>query len=282
MKRLIFMAFVAIASVTNVWGQKYPDGYLTSETYPSYDFVPSPPSLTSGEFAYDFYHYQMGRNLRELDGVSEQAIFDEAAKLYQVFDESVIGINLSYETTPEILLLCERAVSDASTSNTTVKKKFQRIRPFATFNDPSLKPETDEEEAKTFSYPSGHSTRGYVFALVLCNLIPEKTSDIMDRAQYYAYNRVICGHHWKSDTDASLLLSAALFANIVGTEDYQQQLKKAREEYQNLKNSSVGVRHTTTVEHTASSSQAYTTNGTPATENSRGVIIQNGQKNLRQ
>ena len=32
-----------------------------------------------------------------------------------------------------------------------------------------------------------------------------------------------------------LLLSAALFANIVGTEAFQQQLQKAREEYRNLK-----------------------------------------------
>ena len=148
MKKIFLMAVVAIATVTNVWGQKYPDGYLTSETYPSYDFIPEPPLVTSGEFAYDFYHYQMGRHLREHDGVSEQAI-------------------------------------------------------------------ADEEEAKTFSYPSGHSTRGYMFGLVLCTVMPEKTSDILDRAQYYAYNRVICGHHWKSDTDASLMLAAALFANIV-------------------------------------------------------------------
>ena len=182
MKKLFLMAVIAIATVTNAWGQNFPDGFLTSETYPSYDFIFAPPSLTSGEFAYDFYHYQMGRTLREIDGVSEQAISDEAAQLYQVFDESVIGFNLSYETTPEILLLCERAVTDAMKGNTTVKKKFQRIRPFATFHDLSLKPETDDEEAKTFSYPSGHSTRGYMFALVLCTVMPEKTSEILDRA----------------------------------------------------------------------------------------------------
>jgi len=33
----------------------------------------------------------------------------------------------------------------------------------------------------------------------------------MDRAQAYAMNRVICGHHWKSDTDASLLLAATIY-----------------------------------------------------------------------
>ena len=73
------------------------------------------------------------------------------------------------------------------------------------------------------------------FALALCTVVPEHTSEIMLRAQYYALNRVVCGHHWKSDIDASLLLASAMFANIVCTDEYQQQLVKAREEYKRVK-----------------------------------------------
>ena len=91
---------------------------------------------------------------------------------------------------------------------------------------------------------------------------------------------MICGHHWKSDTDASLLLCSALFANVVATEAFQQQLQKARAEYQNLKSGAANVPQAKTVEHPTASSQAYTTNGTPATAGSRGVIIQNGRKAL--
>ena len=75
--------------------------------------------------------------------------------------------------------------------------------------------------------------------------------------------------------------SSALFANVVCTEAYQQQLKKARDEYQNLKNGTVSVPQAKIVEHPAASSQAYTTNGTAATDSSRGIIIQNGRKALR-
>ena len=46
---------------------------------------------------------------------------------------------------------------------------------------------------------------------------------------------MVCGHHWKSDIDASLLLASAMFANIVCTDEYQQQLVKAREEYKRIK-----------------------------------------------
>ncbi|MBR1547457.1 MAG: phosphatase PAP2 family protein [Prevotella sp.] len=278
MKRTSLLAIIAIAAVANVWGQSFPDPYL-KDGLSDYNFILPPPSLTSGEFAYDFYHYQHGREMREMENVSEQALSDESAHLYAVFNKEVIGIDLSYETTPEIIELCERAVSDAVKGNTTVKKIYQRIRPFATFNDASLKPETDEEEAKTFSYPSGHSSRGYMYALALCTVMPENTTPIMLRAENYAYNRVICGHHWKSDTDASLLLASGIFANIVCTDEYQAQLKLAREEYQKLKDGTVSVPQTKIVQHPATQ-KAYTTSGTPATDSSRGIIIKDGQKTV--
>ena len=182
------------------------------------------------------------------------------------------------ETTPEIILLCDRAVSDASIANTTVKKKYQRVRPFATFKEESLKPWTDDEEAKTLSYPSGHSTRGYMFALALCTVAPEHTTEIMLRAQAYAINRVICGHHWKTDIDASLLLAATMFANVVCTDEYQAQLKKARAEYQSLTGGGTRIIAPTTNAASRSAAiydmQGYQLNAKP----DNGVYIQNGQK----
>ena len=144
-------------------------------------------------------------------------------------------------TTPEIIRLCERAASDANKANSTVKDEYQRIRPFVTFEEPSLNPDNDASKGESYSYPSGHASRGYAFALALCTVAPEHTSDIMLRAQYYALNRVVCGHHWKSDIDASLLLASAMFANIVCTDEYQQQLVKAREEYKRVKEEQVSA-----------------------------------------
>jgi predicted RNA-binding Zn-ribbon protein involved in translation (DUF1610 family) len=42
---------------------------------------------------------------------------------------------MSPETTPEIILLCERAVTDVSSANTTVKNIYQSVRPLATFKE---------------------------------------------------------------------------------------------------------------------------------------------------
>ena len=231
-----FLTAVAVFVSINSWAQFLPAGYLTDETRPKdYAFILPPPSSTGGEYANDVYYYQWGRDKRANEELSEQALTDESASLYRVFDEETIGITLNRRTTPEIIRLCERAASDANKANSTVKDEYQRVRPFVAFQEPSLNPGADAEKAESFSYPSGHASRGYAFALALCTVVPECTSQIMLRAEYYALNRVVCGHHWKSDIDASLLLASAMFANIVCTDEYQQQLVKAREEYKRVK-----------------------------------------------
>jgi acid phosphatase (class A) len=277
----IFLVALAIVVVTNVWGQnKFADPYMTDEQRPNgLKWLPDPPKLTGADFTYDFYYYQWGRDQREDKKVSEQALFDERAPLDSVY-ERILKIDLGKETAPEIYLLCERAVSDVHAANKEVKNVWQRTRPFAQFKEPSLKPWEDEEEASTFSYPSGHSSRGWMYAFVLSTVAPEFAEELFARARSYALNRVICGHHWKSDVDASLMLAAGIFAAIVCTDAYQQQLVKARAEYEQIRKGMTNVPKATIVQHPAGT-PAYTINGTPATESSRGIIIQNGQKTLR-
>lgn len=280
MKKILLMA-MAIVTVTSVWAQsKFPEGYLTDETRPNgLRWLPAPPKLTGADFTYDFYYYQWGRDMRENETVSEQALYDESASLDDVY-EGILGVKLTDETTPEIITLLQRAVSDAHAANKKVKDEWKRVRPFAQFKEPSLKPEEDEEEAGTYSYPSGHSSRGWISAFVFATLAPDLAEDFFCRAREYALNRVICGHHWKTDVDASLMLAAGIFATIVCTDAYQAQLAKARAEYKKIKSGTVGVPQAKIVQHPASQ-QAYTTSGTPATESSRGIIIQNGQKTVK-
>ena len=246
--RVFFISIFALFSVVTAWAQ-FPDPYLTDENRPDgTKWLPDPPSMVGGEFANDFYFYQWGKTQRE-GIIGEQALWDESAELYQVFSDAM-GITLSYSDTPEILLLAEASTSDAYAANKKAKNYYQRRRPFVKFNEPSLKPEEDETEALEYSYPSGHSSRGWMFALVLSTVAPEKTEMLMERGRQYAINRVICGHHWKSDIDASLMLIAGIFANVVVTEAYQQQLVKARAEYKSIIDGATGI---TTPQRTAES-----------------------------
>lgn len=281
MKKNIFLALVALSLSVNVIADDFRAPFLDQSLTedPSYGiWIPDPPKLTSGAFSDDFYYYQWGLEQRTVTGVADIAIYDESAPLEEVFGE-VMQIPLSRETTPEIMLLCERATADAHEANKMLKNKYQRIRPFATFKDESLIPETDEEEAATFSYPSGHSSRGYMFALVLGALDPAMAPLLMKRATLYAQNRVICGHHWKSDIEASLLLTAGVFSMVVGTEGFQEQFKKARAEYEQIKAS---TRMDAPRSATASGSATiYDMQGRRLNaEPKKGMYIQDGQKHV--
>lgn len=161
--------------------------------------------------------------------------------------------------------LAERATADVQKANTIIKNKYQRKRSFAQFNGPSLKPWTDDEEASTFSFPSGHSSRGWMFALVLSTVAPDHIEALLGRAAEYAHNRVICGHHWKTDIDASALLAAGIFAAVVSSDAYQQQLVKAREEYKRLIGEETDILSTRT--ESESIAKIYRLDGTPATSN---------------
>lgn len=281
MKKILMMAAAAMMAAINGWAQQYTEPYLTDETRPNgLLWLPEPPSLTSAEFTYDFYYYQQGRVLREQDALSELALSDESAPLSDVFSEA-LDINLSYETTPEILQLVERATNDAHKANSVVKNHYKRVRPFAQFKEASLKPETDEEEASTYSYPSGHSSRGWMFALVLASVAPECAEQLFDRALNYANNRVVCGHHWKSDTDASLMLAAGIFATVVSTDEYRAQLVKAREEYLRLKGDPTAVRSARTRAATGSAA-VYDMQGRrlDTAPTAPGIYISEGQKKI--
>lgn len=205
------------------------------------------------------------------------ALEDESAQLGDVFSQA-IGINLSRENTPEIMLLAERATADVQSANVLIKNHYQRVRPFAQFKEPSLKPWTDEEEASTYSYPSGHSSRGWMFAFVLASIAPECAEALFERALIYANNRVICGHHWKTDIDASLLLASGVFATVVSSDEYRAQMVKARQEYLRLKNDPSAVPSAKKCD--TDSKVVYDLQGRrlDTAPSAPGVYIANGQK----
>ena len=229
----LLVAILTLCGVNQVRAQ-YPDPFFSDDTRPNaLYFLYDPPvnsTTPEGEFYNDWWFYEWGKTQREYS----YAVWDEDAELMSeeelgVYND-VVGIEIG-DKVPEIILLAQRAVSDAARANKVAKNHYQRMRPFAFYGEPSITPDRDEHLAQTWSYPSGHSARGWMFALVLCSVAPERAEAIAVRANAFAMNRVICGHHWKSDIDAGKALATVLFAAISGTQEYQEQLQKARAEY---------------------------------------------------
>ena len=212
----------------------YPDPFLTDETRPDgIYFLPKPLEVTDPAFCNDFYYYQWGKQQRNTP-FGEQAKKDGPMELFEAFSEA-FGMTIHPGLTPEIDNLAGGAASDAHAANRRVKNYYQRMRPFVQFAEPSLVKETEEEEGKDYSYPSGHATRGYVYAMTLALIEPDSANVLMKRAYEYALGRVVAGYHYKSDIDASAILAASVMGALAGNERFKNQLEKAKAEYAQLK-----------------------------------------------
>lgn len=230
---------------------QYPGPFLTEETRPNgICFLPEPPEKAKdtirGCFYNDWWYYQWGKDVRD-----DYAVRDEGLELLNdegegVFND-IIGLEMG-EKAPEILRLAQAATSDVHAATKTLKKHYRCMRPFAFFGEPSITPDQDEELAREWAYPSGHAARGWMFAYVLSQVAPERANDLALRANAYAMNRVVFGHHWKSDVDAGQMLAAVIFSAVSATDAYQKQLKKARKEYKRIKQSK-GVQNDSLRQH---------------------------------
>ena len=161
------------------------------------------------------------------------AAIDEVIETTKAFSPAA-GFLISHEETPEIYKLVEGARRDARVINRQAKDYFRRTRPFIHFKEPSLIPIYDAEYSTSYSYPSGHSVRGYIYAMTLALVVPDSSEALIARAEEYALNRVICGRHWKSDIDASLVEATVIMSRLLSNTAFTAQLKEARKEYARL------------------------------------------------
>lgn len=207
--------------------------FLTPQERPDpMKFIAAPPAFESRDFDNDTYYYQIGKEQRTTPR-GAQAALDEIQWMSKAFSEAA-GFQIDPDVCPEIFKLVEGAKKDANDVNKDAKDYYHRQRPFVYFGEPSLVPEYDAGYAESWSYPSGHTIRGWVYAFTLAHVVPDSTEALIRRAQEYAINRVICGRHYKSDIDAALVEATAVMCRLASNAAFQAQLVRAREEYDKL------------------------------------------------
>lgn len=228
---LLFLA--GISAATEAQEEKKLKSFLNDDELPDgVLFLPGPPAEGSVDYDNDLSYYQWGKQQRNTPA-GKQAAIDEDSWTSTAFSPAV-GFTIGPKETPEIFKLAEGARKDGNDTNKRIKNYYKRQRPFAHFNEPSLVTKNDEQERNTYSYPSGHSVRGWVYAMTLALCVPDSTEALMRRARQYALNRVICGRHYKSDVDASQTVATAVFCRLVANKAFQKQLKKAQKEYRRM------------------------------------------------
>jgi len=158
-----------------------------------------------------------------------QALADNAIDPFAAFD-SVLGANFTAANFPATLAVLTRAGRAAGYAGDPVKFRDQRPRPFVT--DSSITPCIEDTPAlrASFSYPSGHASLGFAWALVLAELAPSHVDAIIERGRDFTWSRVVCGVHYPSDVEAGRTVAAAAVARLHADPDFQRELAAARAE----------------------------------------------------
>ena len=130
---------------------------------------------------------------------------------------------------PKTEALFKEVEAEAKTVTDNAKNQFKAPRPYHVA--PQRFPHSIEHEDPThYSYPSGHSTRGTVFAALLAELFPEKRSALFKKGRETGWLRVIGGVHFPSDVLAGRVLGQALAKEFLRSEKFQADLAAARTE----------------------------------------------------
>jgi acid phosphatase (class A) len=187
--------------------------------------IPPPPSRKSAATTAELTELHRIEAARTPAQVHQAEADDQEEDIF-IF-KSVLGPNFSAEALPLTAALSNHVRKDESAAGSPLKMTFRRPRPYQV--DSTLHPVCPLNSEPT-SYPSGHSLSGYLLAFTLVQLVPEKRQQILDRADEYVHNRLICGVHYASDTEASRMVAYAIFGSLAASPKFQQDLSAASEE----------------------------------------------------
>jgi len=218
-----------ISLVENIGSRK---GYLEANEHPdSLVLLPPPPVPGSAAFALD---EDIARRTFAVRGTPR---FAQALSDYDMsFQHTVstfscaLSAPVTERDTPLLYKLLHRTLIDAGLSTLAAKNHYKRQRPFMLNKEPICAPETKAQLEKDGSYPSGHTTVGWVWALILTEISPEQTDAILVRARTFGESRNVCNHHWYSDVEWGRTLAAATVARLHANSEFRADLEAAKAE----------------------------------------------------
>jgi acid phosphatase (class A) len=105
------------------------------------------------------------------------------------------------------------------------KNHYKRKRPYQL--DPKLSEGAPEP---SFAYPSGHSTRGTVYALLIAELFPEHREAVLQIGRNIGWDRVLIGKHYPTDIYAGRVLAKAIVTELMSSPSFQKDFTEAKAE----------------------------------------------------
>jgi acid phosphatase (class A) len=200
---------------------------LTPEEIDPARLLPPPPMRGSvqekAELA-ELHEIQDRRSPAQL----AQAQWDQDHQNWVMF-AATLGPRFDMAALPATAKVLRVVQNDMGIASTRAKNFYKRMRPWAL--DPSVRGCTlRREDDPLSSYPSGHTTDAYALGVVLAELMPDRGQAILARSADFAYSRMVCGMHYRSDLAAGQALGTAVATDILRSPKMQADLDAARAE----------------------------------------------------
>jgi acid phosphatase (class A) len=161
--------------------------FISAEMADSVVLITPPPALNSKKMSKDvaeIYALHRAATPQEI----EKANWDN--KHEDIFAIGMVLSHFTKESLPATAALWADVNNDMGIVVTAAKKYFQQPRPYDL--ESNIKSICGSKAGgPRNSYPSGHSTTGYLSALILSMMVPEKQDVIRARADEYGHNRVV-------------------------------------------------------------------------------------------
>lgn len=219
---LLFLAPGAIAA-------DRPAGYLPPH---SVDLLPVlPPAPVEGDIRYEADR-DVYRDMKPMIGgprwkLATDDVDTKTPALLADFS-CAVGVWMTPAEYPATTRLLERAAADASIANNDVKEHYKRPRPYKIDDGETC--QSKDDLGANYDYPSGHTTLGWTFGLILAELMPERATPILARARAYGESRIVCRVHTMSAVESGRLGATATLVSVRATRAYQADLAAARRE----------------------------------------------------
>jgi acid phosphatase (class A) len=198
------------------------DPYLAPGHPDGIALLPPPPAPGSEEQAADLEEARTvfkGRTPAQ-----EARALKDASLTFDLFAPA-IGPDFDLPRLPRTGALLQEVKTEIKGIIDLPKNHWKRERPCQFDESLSLgKPE------KGYSYPSGHSSWGTIYALILAELFPDKQEAILAKGRDLGWDRVLIGKHFPTDVQAGRVLGKAIFRELMDSPSFQHDLAEAKAE----------------------------------------------------
>jgi hypothetical protein len=215
--------FVLIPLLCLALAPAAPTHFVTADQFDFKSLLGDPPPDNSPEHKAEVNHMldlQAARTSEE-----ERRCKDEEEVTVFAFS-TVLGDDFNAKNLPVTTKVMSEALADTKIVTNAAKLTWRRVRP--PLAEPRIHPCVKLEH--TASYPSGHATRGIVWATLLAEIFPDKRDAILARGKQIGDDRVLAGMHYPSDVVAGQKLGAEIAVKLLANADFKAELDKARAE----------------------------------------------------